>query len=392
MVSIRRGFNSLPVEAASSASPSRKTATRAASDGCSRDSGRMQWQGITDASSGRPEVVDGHTSSFELPNNRPRCELWNEQEQEEQEECEEEDRLSTAAPSSVGVANEISSRARWADLADSETEGNEVSECRTKSPRRRTSTLRWSDLADDSEDESPNSSPGHAASSSNEVATKELNDGEWAKKDSANWWKKPAQESWWQEKKWEQRSWSRDESWNRWETQPNQDEGSWQPAQAEGSWWHERQQRQHQKYQKQGEGSSARNRLNTGRNKNSPGKKDQCQFIIGIEEEPQFRVCRKLLGPQGQHMKDIALNSNAKLRIRGKGSKFLEGPEHVESKDPLMLCVSAPDSDSYAKAKQLVTSLLEDVYAQFKAFKKSQGSVPPEVNIVVHEGPRPGSF
>ena len=41
------------------------------------------------------------------------------------------------------------------------------------------------------------------------------------------------------------------------------------------------------------------------------------RFIIGIEEEPKFRVCRRLLGPQGQHMKDIA----QRTEVGGEGGK-----------------------------------------------------------------------
>merc|ERR1712070_554575 len=35
-------------------------------------------------------------------------------------------------------------------------------------------------------------------------------------------------------------------------------------------------------------------------------RKWQCQFMIGIEEEPTFRVVRRLLGPGGKHVKAIA--------------------------------------------------------------------------------------
>lgn len=120
--------------------------------------------------------------------------------------------------------------------------------------------------------------------------------------------------------------------------------------------------------------------------------KPQCQFFIGIDEEPKFKVTRKLLGSHGKHMKSIAEQSGAKLRLRGKGSGFLEGPEQEESSDPFMLCVSALDQPAYEKATKLVWELIEDVYEQYRTFCKAAKMPIPHLNVNMHEGPRPGSF
>merc|ERR1712050_605775 len=112
-------------------------------------------------------------------------------------------------------------------------------------------------------------------------------------------------------------------------------------------------------------------------------------FLICIEEEPRFKVTRKILGAHGKHVKSIVEASGAKLRLRGKGSGFLEEPEHVESSDPLMLCVSAQDEESYLTAKSHVSELLEDVYRQYRAFCKMENQLVPEIGINIHEGPRP---
>jgi len=120
--------------------------------------------------------------------------------------------------------------------------------------------------------------------------------------------------------------------------------------------------------------------------------KRQCQFMIGIEEEPQFQVKRKVLGPHGHNMKAIAEKTGAKLRLRGRGSGFLEGPEQREASDPLMLCVSAPDACSYGESVRLLRKLLEGVHESFRGFCKRAGQPAPDLRIDVHEGPRPGSF
>merc|ERR1712050_329575 len=125
---------------------------------------------------------------------------------------------------------------------------------------------------------------------------------------------------------------------------------------------------------------------------NMDWKKPQCQFVIGIHEDTKFRVVRRLLGSHGANMKAIAEQSGAKLRLRGRGSKFLEGPEKVESNDPLMLCVSAPDRSSYEEAKRLAQSLIEGVYDQYKEFCRSRGKVLVEqVQLNLHEGAREGA-
>jgi len=129
-----------------------------------------------------------------------------------------------------------------------------------------------------------------------------------------------------------------------------------------------------------------------GRKSGGKGEKCQCQFIVGIEEEKSFRVCNKLLGPSGKNMKAIAMATGAKLRLRGRGSKFLEAPDWVESSDPLMLCLSAPDAANYAEAKRQVQVLMEDVYQQFRHFQVAKGWTPSDVFLDVHEGPRKGSF
>lgn len=121
------------------------------------------------------------------------------------------------------------------------------------------------------------------------------------------------------------------------------------------------------------------------------GKKKQCQFIIGIEEDPVFRVGRRLLGPNGSNMKSIAAKTGCRLRLRGRGSWFLEGPYQQESTDPLMLCVSSPTDVDHAEAVRLIEELLQSVYAEFRAFCKSAGWRIPDLRIRRNEGARKGA-
>jgi len=127
--------------------------------------------------------------------------------------------------------------------------------------------------------------------------------------------------------------------------------------------------------------------------KRFPPRKPQCQFTIGIEEDETFGVVRRLIGVHGKHVKSMAAASGAKFRLRGRGSGFLEGPESKESPDPLMLCVSAQDNESYELAKELVCEHLETVYKQYRAHCAQSGKrLWPDVKIKVNEGPRDGHF
>lgn len=123
----------------------------------------------------------------------------------------------------------------------------------------------------------------------------------------------------------------------------------------------------------------------------SKDDKLQCQFYIGIENEPGFRVNHLILGRGGQNMKNVAERTGAKVRLRGRGSGFKEGPARKESDDPLMLCVSAADEKGFAEAQRLLRELLEDIYKQFREFCSQKGRKVPMLEINVHQGPRPGS-
>jgi len=124
--------------------------------------------------------------------------------------------------------------------------------------------------------------------------------------------------------------------------------------------------------------------------KGGNGRKYQCQFQIQIEEEPNFRVVRCVLGSAGANVKAIAEDTGARLRLRGRGSKFLEGPEQVESSDQLMLCLSVTGRGQFEAAKQSVTRLLERVYVDYDMFRKARGEVVAGLVVQMHTGTREG--
>jgi hypothetical protein len=57
-----------------------------------------------------------------------------------------------------------------------------------------------------------------------------------------------------------------------------------------------------------------------------------------------------------------------KLRLRGKGSGFKEGPNQIESEDPLNLCISSKYKEKYDYACSEMEILLKKVYEEYKHF------------------------
>ena len=65
-----------------------------------------------------------------------------------------------------------------------------------------------------------------------------------------------------------------------------------------------------------------------------------CCFYIDIDPDDTFVVVKRILGKHGNNMRRVAMQCESKIRLRGRGSGFLEGPERKESDDPLQLHVS----------------------------------------------------
>jgi len=57
-----------------------------------------------------------------------------------------------------------------------------------------------------------------------------------------------------------------------------------------------------------------------------------------------------------------------KLRLRGKGSGFKEGPRQEESNEPLHLCISSRFFDKYSTACNHVQELIMNVYEEYKRY------------------------
>ena len=101
-------------------------------------------------------------------------------------------------------------------------------------------------------------------------------------------------------------------------------------------------------------------------------RKFTCRFEIGIENDKEFQVARRLIGMKGSNMKRINKETEAKLRLRGRGSGYLEGAAKVESPEPLHLCISCVNQTGYRQAVALVSELLLNIYEEYRRFCKAK--------------------
>ncbi len=119
-----------------------------------------------------------------------------------------------------------------------------------------------------------------------------------------------------------------------------------------------------------------------------PVRKYTCRFEIGIENDKDFQVARRIIGQKGINMKNIVSRTDAKLRLRGKGSGYLEGMIRQESPEPLHLCVSCTTKRGYADAARMVADLLERVYDDYRHFCSLTGlPYPGYLKVTIREHP-----
>uniref|UniRef100_A0A7S4UQA4 RRM domain-containing protein n=1 Tax=Alexandrium monilatum TaxID=311494 RepID=A0A7S4UQA4_9DINO len=114
-------------------------------------------------------------------------------------------------------------------------------------------------------------------------------------------------------------------------------------------------------------------------------KKYTGRFLIGIENDKEFQVARRLIGSKGCNMKRIVKQTEAKLRLRGVGSGYFEGSSQKESPEPLQLCVSCTSLEGYKIAVQQVRELLQRVYEEYKQFCLDAGEPVPDLQINLSE-------
>ena len=112
------------------------------------------------------------------------------------------------------------------------------------------------------------------------------------------------------------------------------------------------------------------------------------RYIVQIENEKNFPVTKMIIGNSGKLLRNILVKNcinngdhTTKIRLRGKGSGYKEGPKNEESNDPMELCISSLNLMSYIKCSNEIENLLKNVYYQYYLYqsnnkKESDNDVP----------------
>ena len=140
------------------------------------------------------------------------------------------------------------------------------------------------------------------------------------------------------------------------------------------------------------------NNQNNNANNNNNNYNDEknfgkytCKYQILIPNDNKFKIAQKIIGGKGCNMKSIINgcksnpdeSDNVKLRLRGKGSGFKEGPENKESDEPLHLCISSKNAEDMKKACLLVDKLLSDIHEEYKKYCEKNNVTPENTEIAM---------
>lgn len=102
---------------------------------------------------------------------------------------------------------------------------------------------------------------------------------------------------------------------------------------------------------------------------------------VGIEDDLEFRVVRRLLGPSGENLKHINEEApGSKVWISGKGSRLSNQPTDSEL-GSLKICISATSHTTLCEASELVKDLLQAVHEDYRRFWSRHGCMPKEPTV-----------
>ena len=100
------------------------------------------------------------------------------------------------------------------------------------------------------------------------------------------------------------------------------------------------------------------------------------RYIVQIENEKNFPVTKMIIGNNGMLLRKILLDNcikygdhTTKIRLRGRGSGYKEGPKNEESKDPMELCISSLNMASFSRCSIAIENMLLQVYYQYYLYQ-----------------------
>jgi len=100
------------------------------------------------------------------------------------------------------------------------------------------------------------------------------------------------------------------------------------------------------------------------------------RYIVQFENEKNFPVTKMILGNNGMLLRNILYENcikygdhTTKIRLRGRGSGYKEGPKKEESKDPMELCISSLNMISFSRCSAAIEQLLLQIYYNYYEYQ-----------------------
>ena len=97
-----------------------------------------------------------------------------------------------------------------------------------------------------------------------------------------------------------------------------------------------------------------------------------CNYTVQIENDNLFMVTKRIIGKNGCFLKKILQEScikygdySTKIRLRGKGSGYIDKVSNNDSEEPLMLSVSSLNYPTYYNCCLLVDNLMNKIYEDY---------------------------
>ena len=97
-----------------------------------------------------------------------------------------------------------------------------------------------------------------------------------------------------------------------------------------------------------------------------------CNYTVQIENDNLFMVTKRIIGKNGCFLKKILQEScikygdySTKIRLRGKGSGYIDKVSNSDSEEPLMLSVSSLNYPTYYNCCLLVDNLMNKIYEDY---------------------------
>lgn len=105
-----------------------------------------------------------------------------------------------------------------------------------------------------------------------------------------------------------------------------------------------------------------------------------CEVLLRRLRQPDFDLVPMLIGRGGCNMRDIHAATNAKIRIRGRGSGYFEVDGKREAPVPLMVVITSDrqDASGFAQAVERAVSEVRGVAERFRTFCRERSIKPPQ--------------